>query len=106
MNPGSLVVCIDNSKYNPARGLVPQLEPVVYTVRNIKTCQCGCGKAGIRLEELRNSPTKIWIGHIKIAVGEQMYNAEDFREVLPPGQINIEELLNLVIPAKTEVKDP
>lgn len=96
MKPGSLVVCIDNSEYKSNKCITPELEPVIYTVRHFNICSCGCGRGGIKLEEIVNPPPQVQIGPITISGPELMYLAEDFREVVPADKINLENLLKNV----------
>lgn len=93
MQVGSLVECIESFN-NDNRGIYKDIEknPIVgniYTVRNIVELN---EKIGIQLEEIMNPILKY-----NDCIGETFFNIKKFREIQPPMEINIEELMEELV---------
>ena len=59
MNPGDLVLCVDDSKFHPGYGERLPRRGVVYTIREVALEYPDC----IRLEEIRNPPYRYIQGY-------------------------------------------
>jgi hypothetical protein len=87
MKVGSIVECVKPSNY-----LTDDIHPVVgkiYTVREINTNV----STGLRFEEIVNEMKMQHYGFVE----EVSFDIKRFRELLPPDEVNLEELLELEI---------
>ena len=92
MKVGSLVVYVANLEYID---MITPDKTEIYTVREIilsQSIQNMVPHLGIKLEEIVNGTVAFMLGDRKT---ELAYIADHFKEVQPPMEINLEELLKV-----------
>ena len=92
MKVGSLVVYVANLEYID---MITPDKTEIYTVREIilsQSIQNMVPHLGIKLEEIVNGTVVFMLGDTKT---ELTYVADHFKEIQPPMEINLEELLKV-----------